>query len=275
MKCTVLALAALAASFVLGDTPSREPADTKTPSRGQGTFTFVRVEYDSVGGYGESYYDFDGRRWQRWETDYPEAEENFLIRIEELTTIQVGPEPISLRLTDPRLYDYPFIYMSDVGWQWLSEEEVADLRAYLNRGGFLWIDDFWGDAEWINLEENMQRVFPELMWRRIPDDHPILNMVFSLKECPQVPAKSFWDGWRETYDMPRGHREPTGGIPGVREVNFLGLFDDDNRLMAVATHNSDIGDGWERESENLEFFEIFSTKSYAIGVNIIVYALTH
>ena len=275
MKGTVLALIAVAASLVLGDTPSHERPGKNTPERGQGKFTFVRAEYDSVGGYGESHYYFDGRHWQRWETDYPEAEENFLIRIEELTTIQVSPEPISLRLTDPHLYDYPFIYMCDVGWQWLSDEEVTHLRAYLKRGGFLWIDDFWGDAEWVNLEENMQRVFPELTWRRIPDDHRILNIVFSLEQCPQVPAKSYWDSWHETYDMPGEHREPTGGLAGVREVNFLGLFDEDERLLAVATHNSDIGDGWERESENIEFFELFSTKSYAIGVNIIVYALTH
>ncbi len=275
MKGTVLALAAVAASLVLGDTPSRDPDGTKMPARGQGKFTFVRAEYDSVGGYGESHYVFDGRHWERWETDYPEAEENFLIRIEELTTIQVSPEPISLRLTDPRLLDYPFIYMCDVGWQWLSDPEVEGLRAYMKRGGFLWIDDFWGDAEWVNLEQNMERVFPELTWRSIPNDHPILNMVFPLEKCPQVPAKIFWDSWHETYDMPGGHREPTGGLAGVRDVNFLGLFDENERLMAVATHNSDIGDGWERERENIEFFEIFSTKSYAIGVNIIVYALTH
>ena len=275
MKCTVLAFAAVAASLVLGDTPNRDRADGIDSRGDERGFTFVRAEYDSVGGYGESHYVFEGRLWQRWETDYPEAEENFLIRIQELTTIQVSPEPISLRLTDARLYDYPFVYMCDVGWQWLTEDEVEGLRAYLKRGGFLWIDDFWGEAEWVNLEDNMARVFPGLAWRDIPKDHAILNMVFPLEQCPQVPAKIFWDSWRETYDMPGGHREPTGGIDGVRDVNFLGLFDENNRLMAVATHNSDIGDGWERESENIEFFEEFSTKSYAIGVNIIVYALTH
>ena len=272
MKCTVLALAAVAASLVLGDTPSRE-RDQAVGDRGK--FTFVRAEYDSVGGYGESHYVFDGRHWERWETDYPEAEENFIIRIRELTTIQVNDEPISLRLTDERIYDHPFLYMCDVGWQSLTQDEVAALRDYLVRGGFLWIDDFWGVAEWANLEMNMEQVFPDYAWRDIPNDHAILNMVFPLESCPQVPAKIFWDSWRETYDMPGGHREPTGGIEGVKQVNFRGLFDDDGHLFAVATHNSDIGDGWEREAENQEFFEVFSTKSYAIGINIIVYALTH
>ncbi len=121
----------------------------------------------------------------------------------------------------------------------------------------------------------MAKVFPDLRWRRIPRDHPILNIVFPLEQCPQVPAKTFWDGWHKTFDQPQGHREPTGGIEGVKTVNFRGLFDQDGRLLAVATHNSDIGDGWERESEQREFFEIFSTKAYAMGINIVVYALTH
>ncbi len=95
MKGTVLALVAVAASLVLGDTPSRERADTSSPAGDAGKFTFVRAEYDSVGVYGESHYFFEGRLWQRWETDYPEAEENFLIRIQELTTIQINPKPIA------------------------------------------------------------------------------------------------------------------------------------------------------------------------------------
>src|SRR5690554_2843081 len=71
------------------------------------TFTFVRVEYDSIGGYGESWYSYDGRDWERWETDYPEAEENFLIRIKQLSTIKVNPKPLSMRLTDERIFKYP------------------------------------------------------------------------------------------------------------------------------------------------------------------------
>lgn len=244
------------------------------PEAAQQRFTFVRVQYDSIGGYGESWYHYDGRDWERWETDYPEAEENFLIRLKELTTIDVNPKPTHIRLTDPMLFDYPLIYMCDPGWQLLTDDEVKALRIYLERGGFLWIDDFWGIAEWQNLEEQMLRVFPDLKWGKIPATHPIFSMVFPLKECPQVPAKIFYDMTGETYDIPDGHREPVGGIAGVKDTHFMGLFKD-GRLMAVATHNNDIGDGWERETEGEEFFRIFSTKSYALSVNILVYALTH
>ncbi len=264
----LLVLAPLTAS--LGDTSK---SGRLSPQQALDTFTFVRVEYDSIGGYGESWYSYDGRDWERWETDYPEAEENFLVRIKQLSTIKVNPKPISLRLTDERIFSYPFLYMCDPGWQLLSDDEVAALRSYLERGGFLWIDDFWGEAEWMNVEEQMGRVLPGYQWRRISEGSPLLNIVFPLKEVPQVPAKIFWDNWRETFDMPQGHREPTGDIEGVRHQHCVGLFDEHDRLMVLATHNNDIGDGWERESENEEFFEIFSTKSFAMGVNIVAYAL--
>jgi hypothetical protein len=266
-----IAIALVPSAAVFADSTD---APSKASSAQEHNFTFVRVRYDSIGGYGESWYHYDGRDWERWETDYPEAEENFLIRLRELTTIDVNPKPMHLRLTDKRLFDYPLIYMCDPGWQFLDDDEVKALRAYLLRGGFLWIDDFWGIAELENVKEQMLRVFPDLEWKKIPLDHAILKMVFPLEECPQVPAKIFFDMSGESFDMPDGHREPVGGIAGVKDQHFLGLFDGD-RLMAVATHNNDIGDGWEREMEGEEYFRIFSTKSYAISVNIIVYALTH
>ena len=110
-------------------------------------FTFVRIRYESTGGYGESWYRYEGRDWERWETDYPRAEKNLIFRLRQLTTFRVNAEPITLRLTDERLANYPFIFMSDVGWMKLSEKEKSALRRYLANGGFLWVDDFWGRAE--------------------------------------------------------------------------------------------------------------------------------
>ena len=262
----------LIGGIALADTPTSGASNRDIEKR---RFTFVRVEYDSVGGYGEATYYFDGRLWERWQTDFPEAEENFIIRIQELSTVEVNPKPISLRLTDKALFDFPFLYMCDVGWQVLSKDEVTALRRYLERGGFLWVDDFWGDGEWQNFEFNMRKVFPDLVWREIPKEHSIFSMVFSLQECPQIPAKIFWEQERLKHDLPSFHRAPTGGMQGMQTVHFKGLFSKDGQLMAVATHNTDIGDGWEREGEDKEFFEEFSVRSYAIGLNIIVYAMTH
>lgn len=116
---------------------------------------------------------------------------------------------------------------------------------------------------------------PDRKWRKIPDDHPILKIVYPLETCPQIPARVFYEDYGIEYDIPNIHRPPSGGFEGVIEVHFRGWFDDNDRLMVVTTHNSDVGDGWEREAEDREYFERFSVKAYAIGINIVVYALTH
>jgi len=267
---------AVAAPRGFGDSDQTIPATPDKAARDVGKFTFVRIEYDSTGGMDEAYYYYDGRLWQRWQTDYPEADENFLLRLSQLTTIDVNPKPITMRLTDPRLFQYPFIYMSDVGWQELSPREEERLREYLLRGGFLWIDDFWGDAEWNNWEYNMRQVFPDLEWREIPHDHPILNIVFPLGECPQIPARDFaFQRPGVNWDPPFIHRGRSNDENQVNQVHFRGLFSKSGRLMAVATHNTDIGDGWEREAEDERYFRVYSVRAYALGINVISYIMSH
>lgn len=258
-------------SQAVADSPVPTPAETPSAD----SFTFVRIQYDSSGGFGESWYSYEGRDWQRWETDYPRGEKNLLFRLNQLTSMSVNNEPIVLRLTDKRLDDYPFIFMSDVGWQQLSEGEAQCLDGYLRKGGFLWIDDFWGDAEWQNLLRNTQLIGRDWKWQEIPSDHDIMNCVYPLKECPQIPARIFYESTGQEYDPPSVHRSPSGGTNGMRQVHCMGLFDEDGRICAIATHNTDIADGWEREGEDHEFFTRFSVKSYAMTINVISYALTH
>jgi hypothetical protein len=252
------------------------PATSEGPEGGRAAFapkgaafTFARVEYDSIGGYGESYYFYDGRYWLRWETDHPQAEHNFLHRFRELTKADPYMDSVTLRLTDERIYDYPFVYMSDVGWMQLSAREITSLRNYLLKGGFVWIDDFWGVAEWRNLEEVFAKVFPDRKWQDIREGHPILSIVFPLTGPPQVPARDFAYLGRDEAWVHRYPAEP------LTPAHLRGVFDDEGRLMAVATHNTDIGDGFEREAYGEEYFETYSKVAYAMGVNIVVYALTH
>lgn len=237
-------------------------------------FTPTRIEYDSVGGYGEAYYGYEGRIWERWETDFPQAERNFAKRLGELTAVLAAATPKRRRLTDETLGDSPLIFMSDVGYMRLAEDEMAALRRYLHNGGFLWADDFWGDAEWASFERAMAGVLPGRRWRTLPIEHPIFHTVFDIDEMPQIPARDF--AWRwggdDTAEPPWIHRFPAGSLatPSIRAY-----ADDDGRLMAIATHNTDIGDGWERESYGEWYFERFSTAAYRVGVNVVVYALTH
>lgn len=238
-------------------------------------FTFVRVQYSDGGG---GYYGRRGRGWYggrgwggRWRTDWPDSDLNFSFRLQQLTSLKVDPEPISLRLTDDRIFDYPFLYLIEPGSLLFSEEEVSALRRYLLNGGFLMVDDFWGDDEWDNFHREIKRVFPDREPVELPLDHEIFRCVYRMKERPQVPSiDAAWYGRDQGVTWEMGH----GG--NTRDVHFRALFDDKGRMMSIICHNTDLGDGWEREGEDPWYFKEFSEKkAYPMGINIITYAMTH
>ena len=272
MRSRWIVFGLVSALLSLGAARSRSPGHDRPAAEipaGSAAMSFARIEYDSTGGMNEAYYYYEGRLWQRWETDFPQADENFLYRLEELTTSRPHPKPITRRITDEDFYDFPLLYMCDPGWMELDEQEIRRLRDYLLKGGFLWIDDFWGWAEWKNVERVFSSVFPERTWQEIPAGHPILSNVYKLDGVPQVPARDFaWLG----HDPPEIHRYPANR---VTPAHMRGYFDDAGRLMVLATHNTDIGDGWEREAYGEWYFETYSTVAYKVGVNIVVYALNH
>jgi hypothetical protein len=232
----------------------------------------VRAIYDSEGGMGEAYYAYDGRVWARWETDFPEGDDNFSHRLKQLTRINVAPRASSRLLTATDLGDFPMLYMSDPGYMVISEEERAALRHYLARGGFVWVDDFWGDAEWQQFANVMRTVLPNREWHVLTPEHPIFHTVFDLNEMPQIPALPFASPGGSTAESPGAHKFPAGSLD---EPQMRAWLDDDGRIMVLATHNTDVGDGWEREAYGDWYFETFSTRSYMVGVNVVVYAMTH
>lgn len=221
-------------------------------------FTFVRIQYDSFAGqYGYGPGD-------KWRIDYPDADLNLSYRLKQLTSLQVDPNGKILRLTDPELFDYPFIYIIEPGKLLFSEEEVVALRTYLNKGGFLMVDDFWGEWEWNNFEQQMQRVFPNRQWREVPLEHEIFHIVYDLKEKPLIPSVHYYmRGWRTERN-------------DAQEPHYRAYFDDDGRIMAFICHNTDLGDGWEREGVDRGYFETYSEPfAYPLGINIVTYAMTH
>jgi len=243
----------------------------------QDVFTFVRIRYSSGyggyggrggrggrRGYGGGYYGGGGS----WATDFPDSDLNFTWRLHQLTSLEVNPDPIVLELTDPELVDYPFIYLLEPGRLVFEEEEVEALRQYLLNGGFLMVDDFWGQDEWYNFYREIKRVFPDREPVELPLSHPIFHAVFDLKEKPQIPAINV-----ALYGRDQGI---TWERPDAREVHYKALFDDKGRMMAIICHNTDLGDGWEREGENEWYFHEFSEKkAYPLGINIVFYAMTH
>jgi uncharacterized protein DUF4159 len=233
----------------------------------------ARITYDSEGGMGEAYYAYDGRVWARWETDFPEGDDNFSHRLGQLTRIQVAKTASSRMLTAPDLGDFPLLYMSDPGYMVVSKEEKAAFARYLANGGFVWCDDFWGDAEWQQFADVMREVLPGREWRVLSADHPIFHTVFDLNDgMPQIPALPFASPGGSTAESPGAHKFPAGSLDTPEMRAWL---DDDGRIMVLATHNTDVGDGWEREAYGEWYFETFSTKSYMVGVNVVIYAMTH
>lgn len=223
-------------------------------------FTFARIRFDSYGGRGFG---------QHWNNDYPDCDWNFSYRLHQLTSMKVDPNGVVLRLTDDELFDYPFIYISNAQEINLSNEEVSALRRHLTNGGFLMADDLWAPAAWNHVREVMREVLPDREPRELNLDHEIFRCVYRFEKLPQVPSIL---AWRRGERFEYWHGDPEGD----EDPHFYGYHDDSGRLVALICHNNDIGDGWEREGEDVEYFEEYSEKfSYPLGINIIVYAMTH
>ncbi|MCW5559652.1 MAG: DUF4159 domain-containing protein [Verrucomicrobiae bacterium] len=238
------------------------PTWTNAPGFEHDVFTFSRICYES-GGWGGGH--------GGWGTDLPDSDLNLSYRLQQMTSMKVDPDGRILHLTDTDLPQYPFIYIVEPGRLYFSDAEAAALRAYLLNGGFLMLDDFWGDEEWANCESKMKQVFPDRSFEELPPDHPLYHGVFEIREKGQVPnvmtgRDSQYTGvtWEENH------------FGDVRTVHHRGITDDKGRLMVLATHNTDNGDGWEREGEDDYYFHNFSEKiAYPLGINIVFYVMTH
>ena len=212
-------------------------------------FFFTRAVYNS------------GYRWSSWATDYPKADRQFLIILERLIDLDAYEAENAVRLDDPNVRRFPFLYALEVGDMYMSEAEAEGLRDYLLAGGFLMIDDFWGTWEWANFESEIRRVLPEHPIVDIPLDHPIFNTVYNIEEIVQVPSIGNAQGG------------PTWERDGY-EPQVKGIFDEDGRLMVIINWNTDIGDAWEW-AESPYYPLRYSTYAIEITINIIVYAMSH
>jgi hypothetical protein len=210
-----------------------------------------------------------------WQTDYPFAEINLSTRLSELTKTRVSRNPdgqpnhFVVRLTDDALFNCPLTMASDVGSLGFSPGEVERLRAYLLKGGFLWVDDFWGTLAWRQWSTEIAKVFPpsEYPIEEVPLDDPMLRSMFEVAKVPQITNIQFWRGVGGQTTSERG--------ADSSEVHLRAIRDDHRRIMVLMTHNTDVADSWEREGEDPGFFYQFSPDGYALGIDVMLYALTH
>jgi hypothetical protein len=218
-------------------------------------FYFTRAIYSSGRGWG-----WGGRG--SWATDYPKADRQFLVVIEKLLGLDAYDFENAVRLTDPELRRYPFLYALEVGRMALTQEEIHGLRDYLNAGGFLVIDDFWGTREWEVFSYNMRMVLPGRPMVELPLDHDLFHTFYEIDEIKQVPNVR-----QGRFGGPTWERD--GYEPRV-----LGIHDDDGRLMVVINWNTDLGDAWEWAEDPFYPME-YSNFAYEMGANLIIYAMSH
>jgi hypothetical protein len=254
------------AQFGFGRGESNAPARMAPAQLPDANFAVCRLMYTSV------------RREPAgggWRTDYPYGEINLSIRFSELTRTRVSwsgerqPNHYVVRLTDDALFQCPFTIASDVGTIGLGSEEASRLRTYLLKGGFLWVDDFWGTLAWEQWSHEIAKAFPpeEYPIEDVPVSDPIFQSQFIVSKVPQITNIGFWrrSGGRETSERGDDSREP----------HFRAVRDRHGRIMIVMTHNTDVADSWEREGEDPGFFYQFSPNGYALGINVLLHAMTH
>lgn len=247
----------------------RTPPRFATPTTFDGSFNFCRVMFTS-----------DRREKQGWSTDYPGADINFSVRLAELTKVHVKmrdgggdeqePDAVVVRLTDEALFQCPFTFMEDAGTLRFSDIEVERLREYLLKGGFLLVSDYHGTYAREQFDEEIRRVLPPGEFPIVdltPPDHAMWRAMFPVSRLPQMASIQTW---RRTGGDTIERWNENGAPPDAR-----GIADAHGRLMVVMVHNTDMPDAWEREGEDPDYFFRFSPEAYAMGIDIVLYAMTH
>jgi hypothetical protein len=235
-------------------------------------FTWVRGQYTNHGGgRGGGFGRRRGGGW--WDTDYPDADQNFLRGVQRYTYVDTNPRNHhNIQLTDPALYENIFLYMNwkrvPIGSSYsgpnFSPEEIEALREFMFRGGFVMVDDFWGQPHLDDMFVEIGKIFPEREIVELDISHEIFHIFFDIDRLAQVPGRMVtWDygGFMKLDD------------PSYPPVVYA-VLDDDGRVMMVANYNTDLGDGWEHT-----FYEAYPTRytneAYKIGINFLIYAFSH
>ncbi|MEO8451793.1 MAG: DUF4159 domain-containing protein [Gemmatimonadota bacterium] len=247
--------AALSASGVAAQEQgafASEPYHPNVPYDGR--FTFARIRYTPPAGV----MDFgsrNGRPDPKWDHDYPKSERHFMKILAELTTLKPRQEATNiLTLDDPQLFKFPFAYLCEVGFWQPNDQEIAGLRSYLAKGGFVIVDDFAGERALYNFEAQIRKVLPAATLVPLTKDHPIFDSFYRI----------------ESIEFTHPYYQ------GLQSV-FYGIYEDNDpkkRLIMIVDYNNDVSEYWEWSDTGLFAIDL-SNEAYKLGVNYVVYAMTH
>jgi uncharacterized protein DUF4159 len=239
---------------------NNQPVNNGLPDRLWG-FTFCRLRYDNV----------RRQRKSGWGDDYPNSDYNFMVRLEELTTVPLSrwgngdPGFAQFRITDPDLFRCPFLRMQNAADYDFTDQEAVRLRLYLLKGGFLWEDDNWSQWDWDVIRDNLRRVLPEFAITDLTPEHPLFSTLYRIRQLPQIPSLNSWQRTGQPYEF-----GPENATP-----HYYAIFDDHQRLLVLVSLNSDVSDSWEREGDNADYFNVFGGGGYSLGVNVVLWVMSH
>lgn len=274
------AWSALRAQKPFKEYPAIEYVDFPLPDDYQAKheWTRARLRYHDIYGYPDRCCRLYGRNFPGyWTMDFPRSDRHLMAGVRRLTRIDTKSveQVVTLDGSDD-VYNWPVLYGVEVGHWALTDEEAAQLREYLLRGGFFMCDDFHGSElfqnrdmpeplnEWATFRQSMDKVFPDRPIEEIPDSDPIFHTIWDLDHRFQVPGSDNYWRFHITYE-----KGETGKIPHWRCIR-----DDKGRVMVAICHNMDLGDGWEN-SDDPRYEEKWSSLAYRVGLNYFVYDLTH
>jgi len=229
-------------------------------------FHFLRMEYTDYMRRGFGNVSRRGRASGWWAQDWPDADEHFTKGVQRLTRLDAG-DPQHVSLTDPKLFDYPWIYATQVGYWVLSDEETSRLREYLLRGGFIMVDDFWdlnGQQEWDVFTEAMNRVLPGQPITDIGLDDSVMHVLYDIqeKDLMFIPGSRHLDRNGRVYQP-----------PGTKSA-WRAMYDPKGRMVVSINFDTDIGDAW--EFADVPYYpEAMTTLAYRYGINYLMYSITH
>jgi hypothetical protein len=237
-------------------TDADRSAQPVTPLPGY-EFEFTRLVYAENPDYSRGW----GWGAPRWTTDAPEAETHLLQGIKRLTRVNASGEGTSMRLDDDAIFDHPFLYAVEVGGWYLSDDEAKRLREYLDRGGFLMVDDFHGSVEWEGFMTSMRRVYPDRPIVELAASEEVFHVLYDLIERPQIPS---------IYGAMTGRTwERDGYTP-----HWRGIYDENGRLALVINFNMDLGDAWEH-ADAPQYPQPLTALAYRYAINYLLYSMSH
>ncbi len=223
--------------------------------REQTEFAFARLRYDGYQGRGACF------GYSKWTTDYPKADRQFVQGVRRLTRIHTRSIEEVVEPGSDELFDWPWLFAAEPGSWTFTDLQARRLREHLLKGGFLMVDDFHGRCEWAVFMAGINKVFPGRQVEDLGDDDEIYHLLYDLDQRFQIPQIGYWRSGR-TYEK------------GGYEARWRAILDDTGRIMVAIGYNMDLADAWEW-ADSPQYAERYSALAYRVGINYIVYAMTH